>query len=109
MIVRIVRMSFSPATVDLFLEHFDTAAPKIRSAPGCERLALWRDADAPAVCTTHSHWAPPEALSAYRQSALFRETWARVKPLFTDRPEAHSYRVARPAHAIAEAARPPSS
>jgi quinol monooxygenase YgiN len=104
MIVRIVRMTFSPTTVEVFLERFDAAAPKIRSVSGCERLALWRDADAPAVCTTHSHWASPTALSAYRQSDLFRDTWDRVKPLFADRPEAHSYRVARPAHAITEAA-----
>ena len=109
MIVRIVRMTFSPATVEVFLERFETAAPKIRSVSGCERLALWRDADAPVVCTTHSHWASPEALSAYRQSNLLRDTWARVKPLFTDRPEAHSYRVARSAPAITKAARASSS
>jgi quinol monooxygenase YgiN len=105
MLVRIVRMTFSSSTVEAFLDRFDSAAPKIRSFSGCEHLELWRDADAPAVCTTYSHWASAAALDAYRQSDLFRQTWAQVTPLFSDRPQAHSYSVARPARAIADAAR----
>ena len=105
MLVRIVRMTFSSSTVEAFLDRFDSAAPKIRSFSGCEHLELWRDADAPAVCTTCSHWASAAALDAYRQSDLFRQTWARVTPLFSDRPQAHSYSVARRAATIANAAR----
>lgn len=97
MLVRIVRMTFAPDAVDAFLEQFDTTAPRIRSFPGCDHLVLWRDADAPAVFTTYSHWTSEDALEAYRQSDLFRSTWADVKPLFADRPQAHSYTVARPA------------
>lgn len=97
MLVRIVRMTFRPEAVAPFLDHFDAAAPKIRSFPGCKHLELWRDADAPAVCTTYSHWTSDDALEVYRQSDLFRTTWAEVKPLFADRPRAHSYTVIRPA------------
>lgn len=103
MLVRIVRMTVAPDAAETFLDHFDDAAPRIRSFPGCHHLELWRDADAPAVFTTYSHWAGAEALDAYRESDLFRSTWATVKPLFADRPQAHSYTVARPADAINDA------
>ena len=100
MLIRIVRLSFSPETVAEFLDRFDERAPEIRQSPGCRHLELWRDADTPHVCTTYSHWDDAEALDQYRNSTLFRTTWAAVKPLFADRPEAHSYTVARPAHVI---------
>jgi len=104
MLVRIVRMTFRPEAVDSFLSRFDEAAPQIRSFTGCRRLELWRDADASAVFTTHSHWTDAGALNAYRNSELFGRTWAAVKPLFADRPEAHSYTVARPADTVRTAA-----
>lgn len=98
-------MTFAPDAVDQFLDQFDDTAPRIRAFPGCHHLELWRDADDPAVCTTCSHWEGAEALAAYRNSDLFRSTWGIVKPLFADRPQAHSYTVARPADAIGTAAR----
>ena len=105
MLVRIVRMTFQPDAFDQFLDQFDETAPQIRSFPGCHHLELWRDADAAAVCTTYSHWESLEALDQYRNSRLFRSTWSTVKPLFADRPQAHSYTIARPADAINSAAR----
>lgn len=104
MLVRIVRLNIDPEEIDSFLEVFDRTAPKIRSFPGCEHLELWRDLKTPAVCTTYSHWTNAEALEAYRDSDLFRSTWATVKPLFDAPPEAHSYSVARPASSIERAA-----
>ncbi len=100
MLIRLVRMTFRPDTVEAFLETFDDSAPAIRQAPGCHHLELWRDADTPHVCTTYSHWTTADALDRYRQSDLFQSTWEDVKPLFADRPEAHSYTVARPADTI---------
>jgi quinol monooxygenase YgiN len=105
MLVRIVRMTFVPDAVDQFLDQFDDTAPRIRSFPGCHHLELWRDANTPAVFTTYSYWESPDALDEYRESDLFRSTWSTVKPLFADRPKAHSYTVARPADAIDGAAR----
>jgi quinol monooxygenase YgiN len=99
-LIRIVRLSFSPGTVDAFLEEFDESAPQIRQFPGCQHLELWRDTHTPSVCTTCSHWDDADALARYRESALFESTWAAVKPLFAGRPRAHSYTVARPAQAI---------
>jgi len=104
MLIRIVRMTFAPESVETFLDQFDTSAPKIRSFPGCHHLELWRDQDTPHVCTTHSHWESEAALDQYRNSDLFKSTWATVKPLFDDRPRAHSYTVARTAAVIEEAA-----
>ena len=109
MLVRIVRMTFAPDTVEAFLDRFDDAAPRIRAFPGCRHLELWRDADAPAVCTTYSHWTGAEALDTYRNSDLFRSTWSTVKPLFAAAPRAHSYTVARPAEAIEKAAQDPGA
>lgn len=100
MLIRIVRMTFCPDAVDAFLDHFDRAAPAIRDFEGCEHLELWRDIHAPTRFTTYSHWRSEAALEAYRESALFRTTWASVKPLFAARPEAHSYSIARPASGI---------
>ena len=105
MLVRLVRMTFRPDAVDAFLDQFDDTAPQIRSFAGCRHLELWKDADHPAVFTTHSHWTSAEALDAYRDSDLFRNTWSSVKPLFADRPVAHSYTVHRPADTIGDAAR----
>lgn len=100
MLIRIVRMTFRPDTVETFLETFDANAPAIRQASGCYHLELWRDANTPNVCTTYSHWDDAKALDRYRESELFRSTWAMVTPLFDNSPEAHSYTVARPAEHI---------
>ena len=108
MLIRIVRMTFGPEAVDTFLDQFDESAPKIRAFPGCHHLELWRDLDAPHVCTTHSHWEDEDALEQYRHSDLFQSTWATVKPLFDDRQTAHSYTVSRPAATIEDAVSEPS-
>lgn len=90
MLIRTVRMTFDPARVPAFLALFEAAAPRIRAADGCTHLELWQDAAHPNILTTFSLWTGPEALEAYRRSALFAETWARTKPLFAAPPVAHS-------------------
>lgn len=97
MLIRIVRMTFRPEARAAFLERFDAAAPQIRAFRGCHHLELWEDARFPNICATCSHWTGREALERYRQSDLFRKTWAEVKPLFAAPPTAHSYAALRPA------------
>lgn len=97
-------MTFQPEGVETFLDQFSETAPKIRSFRGCKHLELWRDDDARTVFTTYSHWTSTEALDTYRESDLFRSTWATVKLLFADQPEAHSYTVERSAATIEKAA-----
>ncbi len=94
MLIRVVRMTFQPARVGTFLDLFRASRPLIRTFPGCLHLELWQDADDPAVFCTYSHWEGEAVLEAYRQSDLFRETWAQTKPLFAARPLAFSVRQA---------------
>jgi quinol monooxygenase YgiN len=92
MLIRVVRMTFRPDGVEPFLELFRASRPLIGDFPGCLHLELWRDADAPDVFCTYSHWESEAALEAYRQSELFRSTWARTKPLFAAKAQAFSVR-----------------
>ena len=93
MLLRTVRMTFAPARLAAFLDLFREARSKIAAAPGCRHLELWQDARYPNVLTTFSRWDSADALDAYRQSALFRTTWAETKPMFAAPPVAHSQSV----------------
>lgn len=93
MIRRIVHMEFAPEHVEAFLELFHETAPSIRSFPGCNELTLLQETERPGFMTTYSLWDDDDALQAYRNSDLFRNTWARTKVLFSGRPSAASYRI----------------
>ncbi len=96
MLLRTVRMTFDPARLGDFLDLFAEAKARIAAAPGCQHLELWQDARFANVLTTFSQWDHPEALEAYRQSELFRTTWAQTTPMFAAPPVAHSqHRVER--------------
>lgn len=101
MLIRTVRMTFQAEAVEDFLRIFDASAPRIRAFPGCLFLELWQDLHHPHILTTHSHWADTAALEQYRQSPLFKSTWAETKPLFAAPPHAHSHEVVRSADQIA--------
>lgn len=96
MLLRTVRMTFDPSRVDDFLALFTEARPKIAAAPGCRHLELWQDARFSNVLTTFSRWDGDDALQVYRQSDLFRTTWARTTPLFAAKPVAFSQTVVTP-------------
>lgn len=91
MLIRIVRMTFQPDKVADFLAIFRSSQPLIRNFSGCQHLELLQDLQHPAVYSTLSHWESADALENYRQSELFRKTWAQTKVLFGDKPEAFSY------------------
>ncbi len=90
MIIRIVRMHFTEAGVDEFLEIFNRNKVAIRNFPGCSHLQLLKDADDAFTYTTLSHWDSFESLEAYRKSDLFGAVWGRVKTLFAERTQAFS-------------------
>ncbi|MFC5412173.1 putative quinol monooxygenase [Larkinella bovis] len=90
MLIRIVRMTFLEKRTADFLAIFQESKHKIRTFPGCLHLELQRDLDHPAVFVTYSHWESAEALETYRQSSLFKATWAATKVLFAGRPMAFS-------------------
>ncbi|NJK83864.1 MAG: antibiotic biosynthesis monooxygenase [Saprospiraceae bacterium] len=90
MIQRIVKMTFKEEHIADFLVIFEEAHHKISAFEGCHYLALLQDQQQPNVFFTHSHWESAAFLEHYRQSELFRTTWAKTKKLFADKPQAWS-------------------
>lgn len=90
MIIRIVRMHFTEAGVEEFLQIFNANKVAIRNFPGCTHLQLLKDTEDPAVYTTLSHWNGAADLEQYRKSELFGSVWGRVKTLFAERTQAFS-------------------
>ena len=90
MIVRIVKMTFSPEKVDDFLENFDQNKERIRGFKGCNKLQLLKHANQYNIYFTYSWWDNEDALNTYRNSELFRGVWEITKTFFSDKPEAWS-------------------
>ena len=95
MLIRIVRLTLQPDATKSFEQLFQAVAPKIRQVQGCKRLELWVDSTSPSIFTTYSEWESESSLNSYRESDLFKEAWAEVKPLFAAQAQAHSYYVAQ--------------
>ena len=90
MLIRIVRMHFTEAGVEEFLDIFSQHKTAIRNFPGCTHLKLLKDAEDPLCYTTLSHWNDVADLDNYRKSELFGSVWGRVKTLFSERSQAFS-------------------
>ncbi len=95
MINRIVIMKFEPSEVEAFLEVFDQSKEHIRAFPGNKGLKLIQDTQDQTILSTYSLWESEADLEAYRHSELFKNTWAKTKILFRDKPVAFSNRVIR--------------
>ena len=90
MLIRIVRMTFQEDKIGDFLEIFNCSKHLIRSFEGYRHLELLRDKNAHNVMLTYSYWLSEEHLNIYRDSELFKTTWAATKVLFSDKPVAFS-------------------
>jgi quinol monooxygenase YgiN len=90
MFVRIVKMSFAEENIDTFLENFHKNKNDIRNFDGCRFLELYRDKNNPNIFFTYSYWEDESYLENYRHSELFKNVWAKTKPLFNDKPQAWS-------------------
>lgn len=90
MLIRLVKMHFSPDFVTEFKSAFKAVQPKIATFKGCSGVQLLQDSNDPNVFFTISHWQDEAHLNDYRASALFRETWAIIKPNFIFKAEAWS-------------------
>lgn len=90
MIVRIVKLEFSPENINSFLEVFKKQKEFIASFEGCTHLELLRDERNPNQFFTYSHWEDESYLEKYRESDFFKTIWAGVKPLFAGKPKAWS-------------------
>jgi heme-degrading monooxygenase HmoA len=90
MIIRIVRMTFQEDKIEDFLEIFNRSKQYIRAFDGCQHLELLRDKNTPNILMTYSYWNSEKHLNIYRDSELFKSTWAATKVLFADKPVAFS-------------------
>ncbi|MBL7845338.1 MAG: antibiotic biosynthesis monooxygenase [Cyclobacteriaceae bacterium] len=90
MLIRIVRMHFTEAGVEEFLQIFNQHKEAIRNMEGCSHLQLLKDLNDPNTYTTLSYWNDEESLNRYRKSELFGTVWGRVKTLFAERSQAFS-------------------
>jgi quinol monooxygenase YgiN len=95
MINRIVTMTFQADKVADFMAIFDASKEKIRAFPGCHGLKLLQTTDKPYQLSTYSIWEDDDCLNAYRNSALFVDTWAKTKALFAEKPVAFSTVIVR--------------
>lgn len=83
-------MTFQTEQVDTFTALFERVKPKIEAVTGCHGVDLLQDKTNPCVMFTFSRWASSNDLENYRHSALFKDTWAKTKTLFADKPQAWS-------------------
>jgi quinol monooxygenase YgiN len=83
-------MTFKQESTSQFLNIFEGSKSLIRNFPGCMHLELLQDIKEPNIYLTYSHWRDEASLEVYRQSDLFKATWAQTKILFAKKAEATS-------------------
>ena len=90
LLIRVVRMEFTDEGLNSFLELFAKSHPKIAAFEGCLGVELKKDPKNKYIRYTLSHWESMDALEKYRNSALFKTTWAETKTYFASKPQAWS-------------------
>ena len=90
MLIRIVKMEFQQSKVNTFLKLFDSTRDKIANFDGCLGLELLNAVNADNIYFTYSTWKTEQHLENYRNSELFKHTWAKTKELFCNKPVAWS-------------------
>lgn len=88
--IRIVKLTFTPETLPLFLTHFETVKEIVNTYPGCNGMQLLQDIHNPLICFTYSNWEEENHLEIYRKSNEFKEIWSTIKPWFGAKAEAWS-------------------
>jgi len=83
-------MTFLPEKVEEFMDIFNQIKNAIAEFEGCEYIELVRDKDNKNIFFTISRWKEQSYLEKYRNSELFKHTWAKTKILFIEKPEAWS-------------------
>ncbi len=88
--IRIVKLTFKPEDLKLFLAHFETVKQIVNNFEGCNGMQMLQDIQNPTICFTYSDWDEEADLERYRKSEAFTEIWNTIKPWFGARPEAWS-------------------
>ena len=81
-------MNFQHDKLENFKHIFLTTKDKIVGFEGCKHVELLNDINNSNIFFTYSHWESLEHLERYRQSELFKTTWAKTKVLFAEKAEA---------------------
>ena len=68
-----VRLTFSPETVDAFDALYTQFEQHIQACPGCRMVRAMKVPGHPCQRATLSFWETQEDLDAYRKSTLFGE------------------------------------
>jgi heme-degrading monooxygenase HmoA len=90
MVKRLVKLTFQEDKIEDFKEIFESSKNKIRAMEGCQHVELLNDISKTNVFFTLSLWDTEGSLNHYRDSELFKTTWAKTKILFSDKPVAWS-------------------
>ena len=90
MLVRVVKMQFTLDFVEEFKILFKTVNEKIANFEGCADVKLLQHDTDKTIFFTISNWESAQHLDNYRNSDLFKSTWAKVKPHFSVKAEAWS-------------------
>jgi len=90
MIKRIVKLTFQENKLDEFKEIFEQSKTKIKACQGCHHVELLQGVKPNNIFFTFSIWDSEDDLNNYRHSQFFKQTWAKTKALFSDKPEAWS-------------------
>ncbi len=90
MIKRLVKLTFQEDKIEDFKDIFEASKDKIKAMEGCEHVEVLQDIAQPQVFFTLSIWDTEGSLNKYRDSELFKTTWANTKILFSDKPMAWS-------------------
>ena len=91
-------MTFKEDKIESFKQIFAESAALIQSFKGCGEVKLMRDISHNNVFFTLSKWQTEKHLQIYRSSILFKTTWTKVKPLFSEKAQAWSLLNITPAH-----------
>jgi len=90
MITRIVKLTFKEEHISKFKDIWNQSRAKIAGFEGCHFVEMLQSKHSDNICFTYSIWDSEDALNYYRHSELFKNTWAKTKVLFDDKPEAWS-------------------
>lgn len=83
-------MAFTEKGENDFLMLFDAVKGEIAAFEGCRHVELLKEDNQKGLYFTYSLWDSEKALNKYRNSDLFKETWAKTRLLFATKPEAWS-------------------
>ncbi len=90
MVIRVV-VDVKADSVDAFIAHLNTEAPKVRELEGCLRYQLFRDPGEPTRFLLYEEWASEADFEAYRSSELLSESFAVLGPMMAGPPDSQYF------------------